>query len=183
VLFQLIYLLEFQESYSIEAHAGSDTLGSDAVVNDLHEGDSVEVYLLTPPSSLKPDYNTLSTSLVPSFTWNTVSQAKSYQLDLESTDKFSSYGGWEAFTTNASITYPSALPALKSNSQYSFQLMALDFNPGTLNILSESTDKFRYRLIKNDGDMKFSVKLATHNTKALPKGYRISYNTVLFRAK
>lgn len=170
-------------SYSIEAHAGNDTLGSDAVVNDLHEGDSVEVYLLTPPSLLKPDYDTLSSSLVPSFTWNTVSQAKSYQLDLASTDNFSTYSGWEAFTNTASITYPSVLPALKSNSQYSFQLMALDFNPGTLNILSESSDKFRYTLIKNDGDMKFSLKLATHNTKALPKGYRIAYNTVLFRAK
>lgn len=170
-------------SYSIEAHAGSDTVGSDAVVNDLHEGDSVEVYLLTPPSSLTPNYDTLTSGLTPTFNWSTVAQAKSYQLDLESTDKFSTYGGWEAFTSNSSVTYPSLLPALKSNSQYSFQLMALDFNPGTLNILSESADKFRYRLIKNTGDMKFGVKLATHNTKTLPRGYRISYNTVLFRAK
>jgi len=170
-------------SYSIEAHAGNDTVGSDAVINDLHEGDSAEIYLLSPTSSLNPSYDSTNVGTAPTFTWSAVDQAKAYQLQVDSTDSYVS-DSWEAFTSGTSITYPSALGSLKSNSQYKNQLISLDFNPGGLNILSNKTDALRYRLIKNkSGDMKFSVKLANHNTKALPKGYRISYNTVLFRAK
>ncbi|MFN8673956.1 MAG: hypothetical protein U0457_17985 [Candidatus Sericytochromatia bacterium] len=170
-------------SYSIEAHAGNDTVGSDAVINDLHEGDSAEIYLLNPTNSLSPNYDSTNVGTAPTFTWNSVDQAKSYQLQVDSTDSYIG-DSWEAFTASNSITYPSSLSPLKSNSQYKNQLIALDFNPGGLNILSKKTDALRYRLIKNkSGDMKFSIKLANHNTKVLPKGYRISYNTVLFRAK
>ncbi len=170
-------------SYSIEAHAGNDTIGSDAVINDIHEGDSAEIFLLQPPSALKPDYDVANAGVAPTFSWNSVAQAKSYQVEAKSTDNYV-MSGWEAFTTSNSITYPSSLAPLKANSQYSNQVIALDFSPGGLNILSNKTDKMRYKLVKkSNGDMKFGIKLANHNTKILPKGYRISYNTVLFRAK
>ncbi|GIW21187.1 MAG: hypothetical protein KatS3mg068_0194 [Candidatus Sericytochromatia bacterium] len=73
-------------SYRIEAHAGNATKGSDVVKNDLKGGDYVEVYLLEPPSNLNPSYESLNENTRPIFSWNKLEQAKSYKLEVSSTD-------------------------------------------------------------------------------------------------
>lgn len=169
-----------QVSYTIEAHAGNASLGSDVVITDMRADDSAEVYLLQPPSSLTPNYETEST-ITPSLSWSSIEQAKAYQVELKSTNSINPWG-WEGFSDTSSITYPSSIP-LKVNDQYSYQVMALDFNPGGLNVLSNKAEKMRFRVSKtNSKDMPFKVMLASQSGK-LPKGYRVSYNTVSFRAK
>lgn len=170
-------------SYTIEAHAGDALKGSDVVINDMHEGDSAEVHLLMPPSGLKPNYGETGTT-TPALSWTAVDQAKAYQAELSLTSTVDSWA-WEGFTDSTSINYPSTLDALRVNAQYNYQVLAMDFNPGGLNILSNKTDKLSRRAIKtgkSKNDLQFSIKLYSHSGK-LPKGYRISYDTVLFRAK
>ncbi len=169
-------------SYTIEAHAGTASRGSDVVVNDLHEGDSVEAYLLKPPSGLSPDYNTVAPGTAPEFKWEKIDDARGYQAEINSTDT-QEHSGWEGFTTATTIKYPADLNRLKLGSQYRFQVAAMDFYFGGLSILNKA-EELKAEIIKNDSkDFPFRVQLANHNTKTLPKGYRVSYDTVLFRAK
>ncbi|MFN8575995.1 MAG: hypothetical protein U0354_03990 [Candidatus Sericytochromatia bacterium] len=173
-------------SYSIEAHAGNANFGSDVVVNDLHENDSVEAYLLQPPSDLSPNHDTLSTSLFPTFSWSANQEAKSFQVDVKDTNT-TNESAWEGYSSKNTIKYPIGLGGLKLNAQYSFQVVAMDFNFGGLRVLSADTNKaeeMRLRAVRQkDNDLPFKVQLASHESKTLPKGYRVSYNTVLFRAK
>lgn len=169
-----------QVSYTIEAHAGNSSLGSDVVITDMRANDSAEVYLLQPPSGLTPNYETSGT-VTPNLNWSSIDQAKAYQVELKSTNSVNPWG-WEGFSDTNALQYPSAIP-LKLNDQYTYQVMALDFNPGGLNVLSNKAESMRYRVMKtNSKDMPFKIMLATQNGK-LPKGYRVSYNTVSFRAK
>ena len=117
----------------------------------------------------------------PSLSWSSIEQAKAYQVELKSNNSINPWG-WEGVSDTSSKNYPSSLP-LKVNDQYSYQVMALDFNPGGLNVLSYKAEKMRFRVSKtNSKDMPFKVMLASQSGK-LPKGYRVSYNTVSFRAK
>lgn len=170
-------------SYTIEAHAGNASLGSDVVVNNLREGDSVDAYLLKPPSSLTPNYETSSSGLFPTFGWASNSEAKSFQVAVKNTDLNNS-SAWEGYSATNSIKYPLGLEGLKSGAQYSYQVVALDFNFGGLRVLSNKAEEMRLRAIsQKNNDLPFKVQLASHNSNTLPKGYRVSYNTVLFRAK
>lgn len=170
-------------SYAIEAHAGNSSLGSDVAVKDLHEGDSVEAYLLQPPTGLTPNYESTGVGNTPTFSWTGVSDAKAYQADVHNTD-LRVDSAWEGFTTATSIKYPSGINSLISNSQYSFQVVSLDFNYGGFHALSNRADELSLRAVRTGNkDLPFKIKLNTEDVKTLPKGYRVSYNTVLFRAK
>lgn len=170
-------------SYSVEAHAGNATLGSDVVVNDLHEGDSVEAYLLQPPSNLSPSHDSTNTGLFPTFNWSSNQEAKGFQVEVKDTNLMNP-SAWEGYSAINSVKYPIGLGGLKSGAQYSFQVVALDFNFGGLRVLSNRAEDMRVRAERqNNNDLPFSVKLASHESKTLPKGYRVAYNTVLFRAK
>jgi len=142
-------------SYRLEAHAGNATKGSDILINDLKGGDYVEAYLLAPPSDLKPSYYNLNESTRPTFSWSKLSEAKSYKLEVSSTDNSKPFK-WEAYTNDTIINFPSELDPLYSNTQFRFHLQATDYNFNNISLIRE----------KNI---------------SLPKGYRVSYNTVLFR--
>ena len=170
-------------SYSIEAHAGNANIGSDVVVNDLHENDSVDAYLLSPPSNLSPSHDTENAGLSPNFSWSSNQEAKGFQVDVRDTNLLNE-SAWEGFTSSNSIKYPSGIASLKSGSQYNYQVLAMDFNFGGLRVLSNKAEDMRLRAVSQKGsDLPFKVQLASHESKTLPKGYRVSYNTVLFRAK
>lgn len=144
-------------SYRIEAHAGSATRGSDVVINDLKGGDYVEAYLLAPPSGLTPSYESLNESTRPNFSWSQLNEAKSYKLEVSSTDNSKPFK-WDAYTNDTSLSFPSDLDSLYSNNQFRFQLQATDYNFN-------------------------NISLIRGNNMILPKGYRVSYNTVLFRTR
>jgi hypothetical protein len=170
-------------SYSIEAHAGNASLGSDVVVNDLHEGDSIDAYLLQPPSNLTPNYDSTVTGLFPNFSWSSNTEAKGFQVEVKDTN-MNNESAWEGYSSKNSINYPVGLSGLKSEAQYKFQVVAMDFNFGGLRVLSNKAEDMRLRAVsQKNNDLPFKVQLASHESKTLPKGYRVSYNTVLFRAK
>ncbi len=170
-------------SYAVEAHAGNANIGSDVVVNDLHENDSVEAYLLSPPSNLSPNYDTLNAGLFPTFSWSSNNEAKGFQVEVKDTNLLNE-SAWEGFSSINSIKYPSGITSLRSGSQYSYQVLAMDFNFGGLRVLSNKAEDMRLRAVSQKGDdLPFKVQLASHASKTLPKGYRVSYNTVLFKAK
>lgn len=170
-------------SYTIEAHAGNSSLGSDIVVNNLRENDSVDAYLLAPPASLSPSYDSLSTGLFPTFNWSANNEAKSFQVSLKNTD-LTNPSAWEGYSSTNSIKYPLGLEGLKSGAQYNYQVLALDFNFGGLRVLSNKAEEIILRAVsQKNNDLPFKVQLASHESSTLPKGYRVSYNTVLFRAK
>ncbi|MFI5203941.1 MAG: hypothetical protein ACHQF2_05540 [Flavobacteriales bacterium] len=163
-----------------EAHAGSESRGSDVVVNDLHENDSVEAYLLQPPSGLSPEFNTTSTGSAPTFSWNGTGDSRGYQVEVVSTEKLFPQA-WEGFSKESTINYPSLNP-LKLGAQYRYKVISMDFSFSRLSILNKA-EEITARAINNTGDLPFKVLLANHDTNSLPKGYRVSYDTVLFRAR
>lgn len=171
-------------SYAIEAHAGDSSLGSDVVVRDLHAGDSVEAYLLQPPSGLTPGYDSTGNGTAPIFSWNAVRDAKAYQPEVKNTDVHSD-SAWEGFTQSTTIKYPTGLKSLTPGGQYRFQVVAMDFSYGGLSVLSANkAEDMRLRVTDNkSNELPFKVQLNTLESAKLPKGYRVSYNTVLFRAK
>jgi hypothetical protein len=168
-------------SYSIEAHSGTASKGSDVVINDLHAGDSVDAYLMPTPTGLTPEYNSTSTGMSPVFGWQSTGDSRGYQVEVQSTERLNSQG-WEGFSKETSIGYPSLSP-LKIGSQYRYQVIAMDFSFSRLSILDNKAADITARAVKGSGDLPFSVQLANHDTKSLPKGYRVSYDTVLFRAR
>lgn len=168
-------------SYTVEAHAGNEAKGSDVVVNDLHENDSVEAYLLPTPTGLTPEYNTTSTGSTPSFSWSSVGDTRGYQVEVKSTEGIFPQS-WEGFSKTTSISYPPLSP-LKLGIQYRYQVIAMDFSFSRLSILNNKAEELSARAIKNSNDLPFKVQLANYNTGSLPKGYRVSYDTVLFRAR
>lgn len=170
-------------SYSVEAHAGNANIGSDVVINDLKPDASVEAYLLQPPSALTPSHDTQNAGLAPLFSWSAAQDAKAFQVEVKDTNLLNE-SGWEGFSDKTSIRYPSGLNQLKSGAQYNYQVLAMDFNFGGFRVLSNKAEDMRLRAVKQKtGDLPFKVQLASHASQTLPMGYRVSYNTVLFRAK
>jgi len=169
-------------SYSIEAHAGDALRGSDVVVNNLRENDSFTAYLLPTPQNIAPNHYTTSVGTSPSFSWSTISESKAYQVEVEKTDN--NDFRWEGFSTDNSIPYPTSLTYLQKTKQYRCQVIAMDFYKSGLYVLNTAEDmRLRAERIKNSKDLQFKVLLAKHDTNTLPRGYRASYNTTLFRTK
>lgn len=178
----------FNATYTVEAHSGSADKGSDIIIPNIQIGNTVSRSFLPVPEITSPANNG-STDTKPSFLWDKVEQANSYQLDVQGAEHQAFR--WEAYTLSAekTFTFPNfglGNPgALKEQARYKFQLMAADFDFGSFNILNQSDNsgwkmprRLQHFASKKSGD--FSVQLFQPSEQNFPQGYRVSYNTVMF---
>lgn len=170
-------------TFSIQAHAGNSIKGSDLVINNIKLGDIVNSTFLPPPKITYP-YNDSSVNSTPEFSWEKIEEAQSYQLDLQSIDNTNFR--WEGYTTKDKLRYPnfSFQEGILSNKRrYRLQLMACDFNFGSLSILSLDNKSLyipdRILRIINNNDKTFNIKLANPIIGQIQK-YRVSYDSVVF---
>lgn len=180
-------------SFTLQAHCGTSDLGSDIIIPKLLAGDTVDYTFLSPPGISSPSSNDVAVSLTPNFSWSSVGGAGGYQLEVTPADKNVSFG-WEAYTPFTSMQYPSftnSAGTLKNAQRYYLQVMATDFDFGSLQILS-FLDLFNPALpntlpvrVKHYMDKKsklpaFTIMLADPRKNAYPRGYRVTYRTIPF---
>lgn len=186
-------------TFSLEAHSGTATRGSDIVVPNIPiESEVVRTFLAPPTYNRLGDETNFTTtgkthfttsSITPRIGWQTLSEANSYQLDIQGDNPLAFR--WEAYSLDNSVAYPDfgtdQPGSLRAGRTYQAQLMANDFDLGSFNVLSASTGSANWkrppriqRILDRQSQGGFSVQLFTPSIKNFPQGYRVSYNTLTF---